>query len=111
MPTTKKNLRRGPKEGKKGSRSKTAHGRKNYTTKRTSKVFHRKGHYVRPGYKPFGSRKGSRSRTHKGKINYIRGGMYMTPAAAAVYGGYPHSNRANRLAATGGSPAGHLAAF
>lgn len=75
MPATKKNLRRGPKEGKKGSRSKTAHGRKNYTTKRTSKVFHRKGHYVRPGYKPFGSRKGSHSRTHKGKINYIRGGM------------------------------------
>ena len=74
MPATKKNLRRGPKEGKKGSRSKTAHGRKNYTTKRTSKVFHRKGHYVRPGYKPFGSRKGSHSRTHKGKINYIRGG-------------------------------------
>jgi len=92
---TKKHLR--PR--RKAHRSKTARGGKKYTTKRTSKVFHRKGHYVRPGYKPFGSRKGSRSRTHKGKINYKRGGMYLaskppSPAAMyknkAMYGGMQH---------------------
>jgi len=37
----------------KNSRSKTRPGRKNYTTKRGSKVYHRKGHYVRKNKLPF----------------------------------------------------------
>ena len=53
-----------------GSRSKTRPGRKDFTTKRGSKVYHRKGHYVRPGYKPYGSHKGTKSRTRKGRKNY-----------------------------------------
>lgn len=43
----------------KGTRSKTHKGRKNYTTKKGDKVFHRKGKYVRKGRKPY---------TKKGKM-------------------------------------------
>ena len=53
-----------------GSRSKTRPGRKDFTTKRGSKVYHRKRHYVRPGHKPYGSHKGTKSRTRKGRKNY-----------------------------------------
>jgi hypothetical protein len=42
---------------KKGSRSKTHPGRKNYTTKKGDKVFHRKGKYVRLSRKPYRGRK------------------------------------------------------
>ena len=38
---------------KKGSRSKTHKGRLDFTTKKGSKVFHRKGKYVRKGRKPY----------------------------------------------------------
>ena len=37
----------------KGTRSKTHKGRKNYTTKKGNKVFHRKKHYVRKSRKPY----------------------------------------------------------
>jgi len=57
--------------GKKGSMSLTHPGRKNYTTKKGDKVFHKKGHYVKKSYKPFSYRKGSRSKTHKGFFDFI----------------------------------------
>jgi transcription termination factor NusB len=41
---------------KKGSSSKTHPGRKNYTTKKGDKVFHRKGKYVRLSRKPYSGR-------------------------------------------------------
>ncbi len=37
----------------KGGRSKTHKGEKDFTTKKSSKVFHEKGHYVRKGRKPY----------------------------------------------------------
>lgn len=37
----------------KGTRSKTHRGRKNFTTKRGDKVFHRRGKYVRKSRKPY----------------------------------------------------------
>ena len=69
----------------KGSRSKTHKGRKDFTTKRGDKVFHRRGKYVRKSRKPYhkkrggssfhypaygGYRKGSRSKTHKGRKDF-----------------------------------------
>lgn len=56
--------------GKKGTRSKTHRGRKNYTTKRGDKVYHRKGHYVKKTHKPYSYRKGSSSKTHLGLLDY-----------------------------------------
>lgn len=56
--------------GKKGTRSKTHRGRKNYTTKRGDKVYHRKGHYVKKTHKPYSYRKGSASKTHLGLLDY-----------------------------------------
>ena len=41
------------KHYKKGSKSKTHKGEKDFTTKKSSKVFHRKGHYVRKDRRPF----------------------------------------------------------
>ena len=41
----------------KGTRSKTHKGRKNYTTKKGDKVFHRKGKYVRKSRKPYSKKK------------------------------------------------------
>ena len=41
----------------KGTMSKTRKGRKNFTTKKGSKVFHRKGKYVRKSYKPYSRRR------------------------------------------------------
>ena len=41
----------------KGTRSKTHPGRKNYTTKKGDKVFHRKGKYVRKSRKPYSKKK------------------------------------------------------
>ena len=37
----------------KGSKSRTMKGRKDFTTKKSSKVFHQKGHYVRKARKPY----------------------------------------------------------
>ena len=37
----------------KGSPSKTNKGKKDFTTKKTSKVFHRKGRYVKKSYRPY----------------------------------------------------------
>ena len=48
---------------KKGTRSKTHPGRKNYTTKRGDKVFHRKGKYVRMSRRPY--MKGGRRKTRR----------------------------------------------
>jgi hypothetical protein len=53
----------------KGTRSKTHRGRKNYTTKRGDKVFHRRHHNVRKSRKPYrkgkkGTRKHRKSRKH-----------------------------------------------
>ena len=42
----------------KGTRSKTRKGRKNYTTKKGDKVFHRKGKYVRKSRKPYSKKRG-----------------------------------------------------
>ena len=41
----------------KGTRSKTHPGRKNYTTKKGDKVFHRKRKYVRKSRKPYSKKK------------------------------------------------------
>ena len=41
----------------KGTRSKTHKGRKNYTTKKGDKVFHRKGKNVRKSRKPYSKKK------------------------------------------------------
>ena len=41
------------RSSKKGSPSKTHKGRKNYTTKKGDKVFHRRKHYVRKSRKPY----------------------------------------------------------
>jgi len=46
----------------KGTRSKTHPGRKNYTTKKGDKVFHRKGRYVRLSRRPYMKRRTSRKR-------------------------------------------------
>ena len=54
----------------KGTKSKSHPGRKNYTTKKGDKDYHRKGHYVRKTHRPYGSFKGTRSKTHKGRKNY-----------------------------------------
>jgi hypothetical protein len=56
--------------GKKGTRSKTRHGRKNYTTKRGDKVYHRKGHYVTKTHRPYSYRKGSASKRKFGLLDY-----------------------------------------
>ena len=52
----------------KGTRSKTRKGRKNYTTKKGDKVFHRKGKYVRKSRKPYSSKK-------RGGGQYRTGGL------------------------------------
>ena len=53
-----------------GTRSKTRLGRKNYTTKKGDKVFHRNGRYVRKSYRPYSFRKGSMSKTRKGRKDF-----------------------------------------
>ena len=53
-----------------GAPSKTKPGRKDFTTKKGSRVYHRRHHYVRPGHKPYGSHKGTKSKTRKGRKNY-----------------------------------------
>ena len=47
--------------GKKGTKSKTHRGRKNYTTKRGDKVYHRKGRYVKLSRRPY-SKKSRKTR-------------------------------------------------
>ena len=49
--------RRSTRGFKKGTRSKTHPGRKNFTTKRGNKVFHRRGHYVRLNRAPYRKKK------------------------------------------------------
>ena len=56
--------------GKKGTRSKTRPGRKNYTTKRGDKVYHRMGRYVKKTHKPYSYRKGSASKRKFGLLDY-----------------------------------------
>ena len=54
----------------KGSLSKTHPGEYDFTTKKGSKVFHRKGHYVRKSRKPYmntKSRKGGRTKKSRTK--------------------------------------------
>jgi hypothetical protein len=58
------------KMGKKGTISKTRPGRKNYTTKRGDKVYHRKGRYVKKTHRPYSYRKGSASKTNLGLLDY-----------------------------------------
>ena len=53
-----------------GAPSKTHPGRKDFTTKRGSRVYHRRHHYVRPGHKPYGPHKGTKSKTRKGRKDY-----------------------------------------
>lgn len=47
-------LKEASKTYRKGSASTTHPGRLDFTTKKGSKVFHEKGHYVRKGRKPYG---------------------------------------------------------
>jgi hypothetical protein len=60
----------------KGTASKSHPGRKNYTTKKGDKVYHRKNHYVRKSYRPYtkkgglGHTKGTMSVTHLGDMDY-----------------------------------------
>ena len=56
--------------GKKGTRSKTRPGRKNYTTKRGDKVYHIKGQYITKTHKPYSYRKGSASKRKFGLLDY-----------------------------------------
>ena len=53
-----------------GSPSKTHTGRKNYTTKKGDKVFHRKGHYVKKTFRPYSYHKETMSKTRKGRKNF-----------------------------------------
>ena len=55
---------------KKGTKSKTRPGRKNYTTKRGNKVYHQKGHYVKKTHKPYSYKKGSASKTNLGLLDF-----------------------------------------
>ncbi len=53
IPTAQPQGLYGGKKYRKGSRSKTHKGRLNFTTKKGSKVYHRKGHYIRKSRKPY----------------------------------------------------------
>jgi len=55
----------------KGTNSKTRKGRKNFTTKKTSKYHQLNGHWLTNMYKPFGFHKGSKSKTRKGRKNFV----------------------------------------
>jgi hypothetical protein len=56
--------------GRKGTRSKTHRGRKNYTTKRGNTVYHRRGHNVKKTHRPYSYSKGSSSKTNLGLLDY-----------------------------------------
>ena len=56
--------------GRKGTRSKTHRGRKNYTTKRGNSVYHRKGHNVKKTHRPYSYSKGSSSKSNLGLIDF-----------------------------------------
>ena len=63
----------------KGTLSKTRKGRKNFTTKKTSKYHQKNGHWLTNMYKPFNFHKGSRSKTRKGEK------AFMTHKGSKVY--------------------------
>jgi len=50
--------------------SKTNPGRKNFTTKKGDKVYHRKGHYLRKTHRPYSYHKGTMSKTRRGRKNF-----------------------------------------
>jgi hypothetical protein len=50
---------------RKGSRSKTHKGRKDFTTKKGDKVFHRRGKYVRKSRKPYHKKRGGTAIIHR----------------------------------------------
>lgn len=52
----------------KGAPSKTVKGEEDYTTKKTSKVFHEKGKYVRKDRKPFQKKRIDFSKIHWGEL-------------------------------------------
>jgi hypothetical protein len=56
--------------GRKGTKSKTHRGRKNYTTKRGNTVYHRRGHNVKKTHRPYSYSKGSSSKTNLGLIDF-----------------------------------------
>ena len=56
--------------GRKGTRSKTHRGRKNYTTKRGNTVSHRRGHNVKKTHRPYSYSKGSSSKSNLGLIDF-----------------------------------------
>jgi hypothetical protein len=63
----------GKKRSVKGTKSKTRPGALNYSTKKGSKVYHKKRRYLRKSHKPhgsYGSFKGTKSKTHPGRLNY-----------------------------------------
>jgi hypothetical protein len=53
----RKSKSRSKRRYRKGSPSRTHKGRKDFTTKKGSKVYHRKGHYVRKSRKPYTKRR------------------------------------------------------
>lgn len=76
------------KSFKKGTRSKTHPGRKNYTTKKGNKVFHRKKHYVRKSRKPYTKKSKKSRKTKKSrKSRKMRGGSGHLPLSPANYDG------------------------
>lgn len=63
----------------KGTASKTRKGRKNFTTKKTSKYHQLNGHWLTNMYNPFNFHKGSKSKTRKGRK------AFMTHKGSKVY--------------------------
>ena len=68
----RKHTRRRRKSSKKGTRSKTHHGRLNYTTKGGDKVFHRRHHYVHKKRHPYRKRHSRRSRSGGSIMSMIK---------------------------------------
>ena len=55
----------------KGTRSKTHKGRKNYTTKKGDKVFHRKGKNVRKSRKPYSKKKRGGQLRDRARLDFV----------------------------------------
>jgi hypothetical protein len=53
-----------------GSPSKTHPGKKEFTTKKGDKVYHKKGRYVIKTHRPYSYHKGTMSKTRKGRKNF-----------------------------------------
>ena len=80
------------------TRSKTHKGRKNYTTKKGDKVFHRKGKYVRKSRKPYSKKKGGGQKlmgyTYPGQVAVFHNST-STPCGTSTPGGTKGPSAAN----------------